>query len=96
MQETTPDHCSSAVELAGVASEIAGNLGTIFHDLRVEAGYQGPIVTLAYYSLSYSDPTQVAGTQFLELGDRRCHDCERRDRRRRVHCVRGAIARVRR
>jgi lysophospholipase L1-like esterase len=64
-QETTPDHCSSPVELAGVAAEIAGNLGTIFHDLRVEAGYQGPIVTLAYYSLSYSDPTQVAGTQFL-------------------------------
>jgi hypothetical protein len=48
-----------------VAAEIAGNLGTIFHDLRVAAGYQGPIVTLAYYSLSYSDPTQVAVTQFL-------------------------------
>jgi lysophospholipase L1-like esterase len=64
-QETTPDHCSSPAELAGVAAEIAGNLGTIFHDLRVEAGYQGPIVTLAYYSLSYSDPTQVAGTEFL-------------------------------
>jgi lysophospholipase L1-like esterase len=64
-QETTPDHCSSPIELAGVASEIAGNLGTIFHNLRVVAGYQGPIVALAYYSLSYSDPTQVAGTQFL-------------------------------
>jgi lysophospholipase L1-like esterase len=64
-QETTADHCSSPVELAGLAAEIAGNLETIFHDLRVEAGYQGPIVTLAYYSLSYSDPTQVASTQFL-------------------------------
>jgi lysophospholipase L1-like esterase len=46
-QETTLDHCSSPVELAGVASEIASNLGTIFHDLRAVAGYQGPIVALA-------------------------------------------------
>src|SRR6516225_9948727 len=64
-QETTPDHCSSPVELAGVASEIAGNLGTIFHDLRVVAGYQGPIVVLTYYSLSYSDPATIAGSEFL-------------------------------
>jgi lysophospholipase L1-like esterase len=64
-QETTPDHCSSPAELAGVAAEIAANLGMIFHDLRDEAGYHGPIVALSYYSLSYSDPTQVASTQFL-------------------------------
>jgi lysophospholipase L1-like esterase len=64
-QETTSDRCSSPQELAGVANELAGNLGTIFHDLRAVAGYQGPIVALTYYSLSYSDPTQVAGTQFL-------------------------------
>jgi lysophospholipase L1-like esterase len=64
-QETTADHCSSFAELAGVANEIAGNLGTIFHDLRIVAGYQGPIVVLSYYSLSYSDPATVAGTQFL-------------------------------
>jgi lysophospholipase L1-like esterase len=64
-QETTPDQCSSPQELAEVANEIAGNLGTIFHDLRVVAGYRGPIVALTYYSLSYSDPTQVAAAQFL-------------------------------
>jgi lysophospholipase L1-like esterase len=64
-QETTLDQCSSPVELAGVANEIATNLGTIFHDLRVVAGYQGPIVVLTYYSLSYSDPATVASTQFL-------------------------------
>ncbi len=64
-QETTPDQCSSPAELAGLAAEIAGNLGTIFHDLRDKAGYQGPIVALSYYSLSYSDPTQLAVTQFL-------------------------------
>jgi lysophospholipase L1-like esterase len=65
-QETTPDHCASGVELADMANEIAGNLGTIFHDLRVVAGYRGPIVALTYYSLSYSDPAQVMGAQFLD------------------------------
>jgi len=64
-QETTPDHCTSPTELGGVLNEIAGNLGTIFHDLRDVAGYRGQIVALTYYSLSYSDPTQVAGTQLL-------------------------------
>jgi lysophospholipase L1-like esterase len=64
-QETTADHCTSQAELGAVAQEIAGNLGTIFHDLRVVAGYQGPIVALSYYSLSYSDPAQVAGALFL-------------------------------
>jgi lysophospholipase L1-like esterase len=64
-QETTADTCASPAELAGVANEIAGNLGTIFHELRVVAGYRGPIVALTYYSLSYSDPAQVAGAQFL-------------------------------
>jgi lysophospholipase L1-like esterase len=64
-QETTPDQCSSPAELAGVAAEITANLGTIFHDLRDKARYRGPIVTLTYYSLSYSDPTEVASTQFL-------------------------------
>lgn len=65
-QQTTPDHCSSPAELAGVVGEIAGNLGTIFHDLRVVAGYQGPIVVLTYYSLSYTNPVTIAGAQFLD------------------------------
>jgi lysophospholipase L1-like esterase len=65
-QATTADHCTSGAELAGVANEIAGNLATIFHDLRVVAGYQGSIVALTYYSLSYSDPAQIAGAQFLD------------------------------
>jgi lysophospholipase L1-like esterase len=65
-QETTPDHCSSPAELFGVANEIAANLGTIFHELRVVAGYGGPIVALTYYSLSYSSPAAVAGAQFLD------------------------------
>jgi lysophospholipase L1-like esterase len=65
-QETTPDHCSSPAELIGVANAIAANLRTIFHELRDVAGYRGPIVVLTYYSLSYSDPVQVAATQFLD------------------------------
>jgi lysophospholipase L1-like esterase len=65
-QETTLDHCSSGAELLGVANEIAANLGSIFHDLRDVAGYRGPIVALTYYSLSYSDPAQVAGALFLD------------------------------
>jgi lysophospholipase L1-like esterase len=63
-QETTIDHCTA--ELGGVASEIASNLGTIFYDLRVVAGYRGRIVALTYYSLSYSDRTQMAAAQFLD------------------------------
>lgn len=65
-QETTADKCTSAAELAGVAHEIGTNLTTIFHELRDVAGYTGPIVVLTYYSLSYSDPAQVASAQFLD------------------------------
>ena len=65
-QETTADQCTSQAELVGVANQIAGNLGTIFHDLRDVARYRGPIVVLTYYSLSYSDPTAIASAQFLD------------------------------
>ena len=64
-QETTPDHCTSPAELGAVANEIAGNLATVFHDLRFVAGYDGPIVALTYYSLSYSDSAQIVATEFL-------------------------------
>lgn len=64
-QATTADHCSSPAELGAVANQIAGDLGSIFRQLR-GAGYTGPIVTLTYYSLSYSDPAVIAGAQFLD------------------------------
>ncbi len=64
-EETTADHCTSLAELGALANEIADNLGTTFHDLRVVAGYQGPIVALSYYSLSYSDPAQIKFAGFL-------------------------------
>ena len=63
-QETTADHCST--ELGTVGQEIGANLASIFYDLRVVAGYGGPIVALSYYSLSYSDQTQVLGALFLD------------------------------
>jgi lysophospholipase L1-like esterase len=65
-QETTADGCTSDAELTQLATEIATNLGAIFHDLRDVAGYSGPIVALTYYSLSYSHPAQVASTEFLD------------------------------
>jgi lysophospholipase L1-like esterase len=64
-QETTQDGCSSQAELGGVANQIATNIATIFHELR-GAGYTGPIVSVAYYSLSYSDPAQIASAEFLD------------------------------
>lgn len=64
-EETTSDGCTSAGELAALAGRIAANLGAIFLQLRA-TGYHGPIVSLTYYSLSYSDPAEVAATEFLD------------------------------
>src|SRR5205823_3218395 len=55
---------SSPVELTALAAQIATNLGSIYGQLR--GVYQGPIVALTYYSLSYSDPRQVALARFLD------------------------------
>jgi lysophospholipase L1-like esterase len=64
-QEMTSDQCVLPGEFFGVLNEIATNLGAIYHELRVDAGYTGTIVTLSYYSLNYADPGQVALAQFL-------------------------------
>jgi lysophospholipase L1-like esterase len=63
-QETTPDQCTGA-DLIGVRDQLIANLGTIFHQLRDVAGYQGRIVALSYYSLSYTDPASIAVSLFL-------------------------------
>jgi lysophospholipase L1-like esterase len=65
-QETTTDHCASAAELQAVLQQIQANLTAIYTQIRDVAHYQGPLVALTYYSLSYSDPVQVAGTQLLD------------------------------
>ncbi len=63
-QEATKDHCTS--ELPAVLQEIRDNLTNIYTQIRNVAHYQGLLVALTYYSLSYSDPAQVAGTQALD------------------------------
>ena len=60
-QETTADHCASAAEVQGALQEIQANLTTIYTKIRDVAHYHGRLVALTYYSLSYSDPAQVAG-----------------------------------
>ncbi len=62
-QETTADQC--AAELPGVLHQLGVNLSTIFSELRHVAHYHGPIVALTYYSLSYSDPTQIQSAEAL-------------------------------
>ena len=64
-QETTKGSCASAKELGGVLNTIATNLAKIYHAIRVEAGFEGPIVALTYYSLSYA--SSAAGLQQVAL-----------------------------
>ena len=51
--------------LPGMLAAYGQNMLTIFTRLRVEAGYQGPIVLLTYYVFNYNDPVQVGA--FTEL-----------------------------
>jgi lysophospholipase L1-like esterase len=64
-QETTADACASPAELQGALKKIQVNLAIIYALIRDVARYHGPLVALTYYSLSYSDPAQVAGTEAL-------------------------------
>ena len=64
-QETTADACASAAEVQAVLQEIQANLTTIYTKIRDVAHYHGLLVALTYYSISYSDPAQVAGTEAL-------------------------------
>jgi len=65
-QETTKDACTSAAELQAVLKKIQTNLTIIYTLIRDVAHYRGLLVALTYYSISYSDPTQVAGTEALD------------------------------
>ena len=62
-QSTTSDECTGS-DFPATLNTIAQNLGTILHGLRA-TGYHGKLVVLAYYSISYTDPIQVAGTTLL-------------------------------
>lgn len=63
-QQTTADHCTGA-DFAVALGQISANLTAIFSALRNQAHYRHRLVTLAYYSLSYTDPVQIAGAQAL-------------------------------
>jgi lysophospholipase L1-like esterase len=65
-QETTADKCASPAELQATLKKIQVNLAIIYALIRDVARYHGPLVALTYYSLSYSDPTQIAGTEALD------------------------------
>jgi lysophospholipase L1-like esterase len=63
-EETTADHCTSPAELQALLQEIQANLTAIYTQIRDVAHYQGLLVALTYYSLSYA-PGQTAGTELL-------------------------------
>jgi lysophospholipase L1-like esterase len=65
-QETTADHCTSPAELLGVLQEIQANLTAIYTQIRDVAHYQGLLVALSYYSLSYSSPAAEQGALLLD------------------------------
>ncbi len=63
-QATTPDHCTGT-DLLATLHNIGTNVSATFAALREQAKYRHDLVLLTYYSLNYSDPVQVAGTQAL-------------------------------
>jgi lysophospholipase L1-like esterase len=65
-QETTADACASTAEFQAVLQEIQANLTTIYSLIRDVAHYHGLLVALTYYSVSYSDPAEVASTKALD------------------------------
>lgn len=66
-QETTADHCTNPAEFQAALQQIQANLTAIYTQIRDVANYQGPLVALTYYSLSYSDPAQVAATELANF-----------------------------
>jgi hypothetical protein len=64
-QETTADQCTSQAELQGLVQQLTANLTAIYTQIRDVAHYQGPLVALAYYSLSYSSPAAEQGALLL-------------------------------
>ena len=65
-QETTADACASTAEFQAVLQEIRANLTTLYTLIRDVAHYHGLLVALTYYSISYSDPVEVASTEALD------------------------------
>jgi lysophospholipase L1-like esterase len=66
-EETTKDACASPAEFDAVLQEIAANLTTIYTRIRKVAHYNGLLVALTYYSLTYSIPPSPPSAQELAL-----------------------------
>jgi lysophospholipase L1-like esterase len=65
-QESTADQCTSTAEFLGLLNEITANLTAIYTQIRDVAHYQGPLVALTYYSLSYSSAAAEQSTLLLD------------------------------
>jgi lysophospholipase L1-like esterase len=59
-EETTADGCASPAEFDAVLQQIAANLTTIYTLIRDVAHYNGLLVALTYYSLTYSNPPSAS------------------------------------
>jgi lysophospholipase L1-like esterase len=66
-QRTTPSRCSDPADIQAVTLSVQANLGRILSTLRGEGGYDGQIVVVTYYALSYSD-VFTAATRVLDEG----------------------------
>ncbi len=64
-QATTPDHCASGTELAGVIGTITQNVKTILSTIRNKAHYGGQLAIVNYYSLNYADSGASAQISLL-------------------------------
>jgi lysophospholipase L1-like esterase len=64
-QETTADKCSSIGEQTAVIGTVEKNVATILGAIRKQAKYNGQIVIVNYYSLSYADQTVAGQSQLL-------------------------------
>ena len=60
---TTPDKCTS--EIRDVVDTVGKNVATVLDALRNDAGYDGTIVVVNYYSLNYGYLRTTIGTQLL-------------------------------
>jgi lysophospholipase L1-like esterase len=66
-QETTADACASPAEFEAVLRQIQISLTAIYTMIRGFAHYQGPLVALTYYSLTYSNPPSAQETALEAL-----------------------------
>lgn len=62
-QQTTPDACVS--EFPALLNQVEQNLKTIYIEIRDAAHYQGNLVAVSYYSITYTNPLLVLEVKAL-------------------------------